>query len=58
MQKFFQALKQKYPDHVVVDVKFTVDPSQAADQDVERLDADLALSVATAKEVDLLSLQA
>ncbi|MEX5562585.1 hypothetical protein SM764_04120 [Pseudophaeobacter sp. 1A16562] len=42
MQKLFVALREKYPEAEVRDVKFIVNPVEAADQAVTSIDIKLA----------------
>ncbi|MEP3668990.1 MAG: hypothetical protein ABJN42_19880 [Roseibium sp.] len=51
MEKLFAALEAKHPGCRVVDVKFTVNPAKADNQDIDALDSALAKSVREAKEI-------
>lgn len=51
MQNLFVALREKYPGSEVRDVKFIVNPSEAADQDVDELGERLAKVVKTAQPI-------
>jgi len=52
MQKLFDALREKYPEAEVRDVKFIVNPREAADQLVDDIDACLAEIVKSATPLE------
>jgi 2-keto-4-pentenoate hydratase len=45
MQRLYSAVRYVHPGFEVTDVRFTVNRHLAADQDVDQLDANLALAV-------------
>ena len=53
MEKLFDALRSQHPGCEVVDVRFLVNLYQVDDQNVDELDKQLALAVASAEEITL-----
>ena len=49
MQNLFIALRDKYPESEVRDVKFVVNPGEVADQDVAEIDDHLSVVVQQAE---------
>lgn len=56
MEKLFNAIRDQHSGCEVVDVRFLADQYQVDDQDVDKLDCDLAKAISNAESIELTEL--